>query len=136
MGEWNFLRNLNYRRTVKSILLIKMFLGLAEVTFRLVYASFSLPKWQASKMTFLAPWAWHPVIQLWVLNLQSGGCLPTCSTLPLNTSWAQLFEDRLALNLGFFFWCSKAFSLIIFSVIFRVSNHQLVDKKNKNWNAF
>ena len=26
--------------------------------------------------------------------------------------------------------CSKAFSLIIFSVIFRASNHQLVDKKN------
>ena len=51
--------------------------------------------------------------------------------------WAQLFEGRLALNLGlnlynpgFFFLCSKAFSWIIFSVIFRASNHQLVDKKN------
>ena len=43
---------------------------------------------------------------------------------------AQLFESRLALNPGFFFLFSKAFSRIIFSVIFRASNHQLVDKKN------
>ena len=33
------------------------------------------------------------------------------------------------LNLGFFTLCSKAFSQIILSVIFRASNHQLVDKK-------
>ena len=44
---------------------------------------------------------------------------------------AQLFERRLALNPGFFFLCSKAFSWIIFSAIIRASNHQLVDKKNK-----
>ena len=44
---------------------------------------------------------------------------------------AQLFERRLALNPGFFFSCSKAFSWIIFSAIIRASNHQLVDKKNK-----
>ena len=50
--------------------------------------------------------------------------------------WAQLFESRLALNPGFFFWRSKAFCRVIFSVIFRASNHQLVDKKNYNWNAF
>ena len=43
---------------------------------------------------------------------------------------AQLFEGRLALNPGFFFWRSKAFSRVIFSVVFRASNHQLVDKKN------
>ena len=47
-----------------------------------------------------------------------------------------LFEDRLALNPGlnltlvFFFLCSKAFSRIIFSLIFTAPNHQLVDKKN------
>ena len=35
-----------------------------------------------------------------------------------------------ALNPCFFFLCCKAFSRIIFSVIFRASNHQLVDKKN------
>ena len=33
-------------------------------------------------------------------------------------------------NLGFFFLCSKAFSRIIFCLIFRASIHQLVDKKN------
>ena len=50
--------------------------------------------------------------------------------------WARLFEGRLALNPGlkfnpgFFLLCSKAFSRVIFSVILRASNHQLVDKKN------
>ena len=45
-------------------------------------------------------------------------------------SRAKLVEGRLALNPGFFFLCSKAFSGIILSVIFRASNHQLVHKKN------
>ena len=49
-GQVKFLRNSNYRRTVKSILL-----GLVEMTFGLVYSRFSLPEWQALKMTFLAP---------------------------------------------------------------------------------
>ena len=50
---------------------------------------------------------------------------------------AQLFEGRLARNLGFnfnpgfFFLCSKALSWIIFSDIFRASNHQPVDKRIK-----
>ena len=49
---------------------------------------------------------------------------------------AQLFEGRLALNPGlnlirvFFFLCSKKFSRIIFSVMFKASSHQLVDRKN------
>ena len=46
---------LNYKRTVKSILLIKKFLGLAEMTFGLVYAALSLPEWQAVKITFSSP---------------------------------------------------------------------------------
>ena len=54
-GQVKFLRNSNYRRTVKSILLIKKFLGLAEMTFGLVYAALSLPEWQAVKITFFAP---------------------------------------------------------------------------------
>ena len=45
-------------------------------------------------------------------------------------SRAELVDGRLALNSGFFFLCSKAFSGIILSVIFRASNHQLVGKKN------
>ena len=32
-----------------------MFWGLVEMTFGPVYSSFSLPKWQALKMTFLHP---------------------------------------------------------------------------------
>ena len=36
-------------------LLIKTFLGLVEMMFGLVNVSFSLPKWQAVKMTFFAP---------------------------------------------------------------------------------
>ena len=38
-----------------SIVLIKMFLELVEMTFGLVYASLSLPEWQAVKMALFAP---------------------------------------------------------------------------------
>ena len=38
-----------------SILLVKKFLGLVEMTSGLVNASFSLPEWQAVKMIFFAP---------------------------------------------------------------------------------
>ena len=54
-GKWSSLRNSTYRRTVKSFLLFKKFWGLFEMTFGLVNVSFSLPKWQAVKMTFFAP---------------------------------------------------------------------------------
>ena len=54
-GQVTFLRNSNNRRTVKSILLVKEFLGLVEMTSGLVNASFSLPEWQAVKMIFFAP---------------------------------------------------------------------------------
>ena len=37
---------------MKSILLVKKFLGLVEMTSGLVNASFSLPEWQAVKMIF------------------------------------------------------------------------------------
>ena len=40
---------------MKSILLLKKFGRLVEMTFGLVNASFSLPEWQAVKMTFFAP---------------------------------------------------------------------------------
>ena len=36
----------------------------------------------------------------------------------------------LNLNLGFFSFCSKAFSRIIFSILSRASSHQIVGKKN------
>ena len=41
---------------MKSILLVKKFLGLVEMTSGLVNASFSLPEWQAVKIIFFAPW--------------------------------------------------------------------------------
>ena len=50
---------------------------------------------------------------------------------------AQLLEGRLLLtqgknfNLAFFFVCSKAFSRVISSILFRKCNHQIVDNKNK-----
>ena len=40
---------------MKSILPVKKFLGLVEMTSGLVNASFSLPEWQAVKMIFFAP---------------------------------------------------------------------------------
>lgn len=36
----------------------------------------------------------------------------------------------LNFDLGLILFCSRAFSLIIFSVLFRASNHQIVDKKS------
>ena len=37
----------------------------------------------------------------------------------------------LNFNPGFFFCLSKALSRIIFSILFRISNHQIVGKDNK-----
>ena len=42
----------------------------------------------------------------------------------------------LNFNLGFSFFCSKAFSRKSFSILFRASNHQIVGKKNKTEFAF
>ena len=43
------------QRNCEINLLIKMFLGLVEMMFWLVNVSFTLPKWQAVKVTFFAP---------------------------------------------------------------------------------
>ena len=48
----NFFEKFKLQKNCESILLIKVFLGLVEKTFGLVYASFSLPDRQALKMTF------------------------------------------------------------------------------------
>ena len=55
-GQVMFFRNLNNRRTVKLILLIKKLLELVEMMSGLVNASFSLREWQAVKKIFFAPW--------------------------------------------------------------------------------
>ena len=44
---------------MKSVLLNETFLGLAEMIFGLVNVSFSLPEWEAVKMTFFAPCMIH-----------------------------------------------------------------------------
>ena len=67
-----------------------------------------------------------------VLNFSNISLLDLQGHLATSSSAA----SRLALNPGLnltrvsFLLCSKVFSRIIFSVIFRASNHQLVDKKN------
>ena len=54
-GQVNILGgNSNYRRTVINPA-SQIFGGLVEMTFRLVHASYSLPEWQAVKLTFFAP---------------------------------------------------------------------------------
>ena len=50
MGKCCFLGNSNYRRTV-----INPAIGLVEMTCGVVHASYSLPEWQAVKLTFFAP---------------------------------------------------------------------------------
>ena len=40
----------------------QMFWGLVQKTFRLLNATFSLPKWQAAKLTFFAPWVLNKVL--------------------------------------------------------------------------
>ena len=55
-GQVNFFEEFKLQMNCEINLLIQMFLGLAEMIFGLVNVSFSLPKWQAIKMTFFAPW--------------------------------------------------------------------------------
>ena len=54
-GQVNFFEEFKLQENCEINLLIKMFLGLVEMIFGLVNVSFSLPEWQAIKMTFFAP---------------------------------------------------------------------------------
>ena len=54
-GQVEYFEEFNLQKNCE-ILLIKKFWGLVEMTFGQVNASFSLPEWQAVKMTFFAPW--------------------------------------------------------------------------------
>ena len=49
---------------MESILLVKKLLGLVEMTFGLVNASFSLPEWQAGKNDFLSTPIIHKPLEL------------------------------------------------------------------------
>ena len=60
---------------MKSILLVKTFLGLVEMTSGLVNASFSLPEWPAVKMIFFAPWVnCHKSLKEKDVNLDMSQC--------------------------------------------------------------
>ena len=55
-GQVKFFEEIKLQKNCKNHLLIKTFLGLVEMMFGLVNVGFSLPEWQAVKMTFFAPW--------------------------------------------------------------------------------
>ena len=55
-GQVKFLKEFKLQRNCEINLLIKTFLGLVEMMFGLVNVSFSLPEWQAVKMTFFPPY--------------------------------------------------------------------------------
>ena len=55
---------------------------------------------------------------------------------PVNVQMPVSTNPALNFNLGFFFFLSKALSHIIFSILFRVSNHQIVGKENETEFAF
>ena len=54
-GQVEFFEESKSQRDCEINLLIKTFLGLVEMMFGLVNVSFSLPEWQAVKLTFFAP---------------------------------------------------------------------------------
>ena len=54
-GQVKFFEEFNLHKNCEINLLTKTFLGLVEMMFGLVNVSFSLPKWQAVKLTFFAP---------------------------------------------------------------------------------
>ena len=79
------------------------------------------------------------VILLYILNIKHQGRLRRRCNLTLGPVVQRLISANpgLNLNLGFFFFfCSKAFSRIIFSILFKASNHQIVGKNNKTEFAF
>ena len=54
-GQVKCFEEFKLQKNCEISLLIKTFSGLVEMMFGLVNVSFSLPKWQAVKMTFFAP---------------------------------------------------------------------------------
>ena len=52
-----FFEEFRLQKNCEINVLMKTFLGLVEMTSGLVNASFSLPEWQAVKMTFFAPFS-------------------------------------------------------------------------------
>ena len=67
-GQVKFFEEFKVQKNCEINLLIKTSLGLVEMMFELVNVRFSLPEWQAVKMTFFAP---GPTSYSW-LRLQTG----------------------------------------------------------------
>ena len=60
-GQVMFFEEFNLQKNCKINSAHQKVLGLLEMVFWLVHASFSLPEWQAVKMTFFVPWqTWSP----------------------------------------------------------------------------
>ena len=67
-------------------------------------------------------------------------------TSPMCANWINILgpvaqrpiiaNPGLNFNPGFLFFYSKALFQVIFSILFRVSYHQIVDKKNSSESAF
>ena len=71
-----------------------------------------------------------------VSDLSSAYCYPVFEQLGPVLRRPISANPGLNFNLGFFFFCLKAFSWIRFFFLFRASNHQIVGKKNKTEFAF
>ena len=100
---WIILRNSTYRRTVKPILFIKKFWGLVEMMFGLVNVSFSLPEWQAVKMTFFAPCYSHHhhfnhTVIIFMLSYSSSSSLSLSSSSSSSPSLTTLLSLPLLLK--------------------------------------
>ena len=54
-GQVKLFEEFKLQKNCEINLLINTFLGLVEMLFGILNVSFSLPKWQAAKMTFFAP---------------------------------------------------------------------------------
>ena len=85
---------------MKSILLVKKFLGLVEMTSGLVNVSFSLPEWQAVKMIFFTPWylLFNLPVLLLILWLGSQRSESFCSCLQFNFIKLQKEQDMKELT--------------------------------------
>ena len=78
-GQVLFLGKFKFQKDCNQCCKPKRVLGLVEMTVGLVHASYSLPKWQAVKLTFFAPCMRHLLTIVSDAPLVSG-------LFPLNTS--------------------------------------------------
>ena len=67
-GQVKCFEEFKLQKNCEIHLLIKTFLGLVEMMFGLVNVSFSLPEWQAVKMTFFAPCVDICTVNMFVLR--------------------------------------------------------------------